>query len=72
MAEPIAKNTLPAIAIAVRRIHAIEPSAIVGVFASDHAIDDEEAFISAWDAAEVAAEAGYLTLLGIKRSESVV
>lgn len=69
MAEPIAKNTLPAIAIAVRRIHAIEPSAIVGVFASDHAIDDEEAFISAWDAAEVAAEAGYLTLLGIKPTE---
>ena len=69
MAEPIAKNTLPAIAIAVKRIHALNPSAIIGVFASDHSIDDEAAFIAAWDAAEVAAEAGYLTLLGIKPTE---
>jgi mannose-1-phosphate guanylyltransferase / mannose-6-phosphate isomerase len=66
MAEPIAKNTLAAIAIAVRRIHDIDPTAIIGVFASDHAIDDEKAFMAAWDAAEVAAEAGYLALLGIK------
>ena len=70
MAEPIAKNTLAAIAIAVRRIHDIDPSAIIGVFASDHAIDDEKAFIAAWDAAEIAAEAGYLALLGIKPTEA--
>lgn len=63
--EPVAKNTLPAIAIAVRRIHAKDPSAIIGVFASDHAIDNEPAFIAAWESAEVAAQAGYLTLLGI-------
>ena len=70
MAEPIAKNTLAAIAIAVRRIHDMDPTAIIGVFASDHAIDDESAFIAAWDAAEVAAEAGYLALLGIKPTEA--
>ena len=70
MAEPIAKNTLAAIAIAVRRIHAIDPSAVIGVFASDHAIDNEKAFIAAWDAAEIAAEAGYLALLGIKPTEA--
>lgn len=70
MAEPIAKNTLAAIAIAVRRIHDEDPSAIIGVFASDHAIDDEKAFIAAWNAAEIAAENGYLTLLGIKPTEA--
>ncbi len=70
MAEPIAKNTLAAIAIAVRRIHDIDPSAVIGVFASDHAIDDEKAFIAAWDAAEIAAEEGYLALLGIKPTEA--
>jgi mannose-1-phosphate guanylyltransferase / mannose-6-phosphate isomerase len=70
IAEPIAKNTLPAIAIAVKHIYTIDPNAIVGVFASDHAIDNEAAFIAAWDAAELAAEAGYLTLLGIKPTES--
>lgn len=70
MAEPVAKNTLAAIAIAVRRINDIDPTAMIGVFASDHAIDNEKAFIAAWDAAEIAAEAGYLALLGIKPTEA--
>jgi mannose-1-phosphate guanylyltransferase / mannose-6-phosphate isomerase len=69
IAEPVAKNTLAAIAIAVRRIHKIDPTSIIGVFASDHAIEDEKAFIEAWGAAEVSAEAGFLTLLGIKPTE---
>jgi mannose-1-phosphate guanylyltransferase/mannose-6-phosphate isomerase len=69
IAEPVAKNTLPAIAIAVKHIYEIDPAAIVGVFASDHAIDNEAAFIAAWDAAEIAAQQGYLTLLGIKPIE---
>ena len=64
--EPVAKNTLPAIAIAVKRIHAREPRAMVGVFASDHAIDDEVAFFAAWDASMRVADDGYLVLLGIK------
>lgn len=66
ISEPIAKNTLPAIAIAVKHIHAKDPKALVGVFASDHAIDNENAFFSAWESAELAAKDGYLTLLGIK------
>jgi len=64
--EPVEKNTLPAIAIAVKRIHAIDPQAMIGVFASDHAIDDQEAFFGAWDSAQFTAEDGYLALLGIK------
>ncbi|HYN55495.1 MAG TPA: mannose-1-phosphate guanylyltransferase/mannose-6-phosphate isomerase [Methylotenera sp.] len=63
--EPCAKNTLPAIAYAVSKIHAQDPNATIGVFASDHAIDNNAAFLSAWRSAEIAAENGYLTLLGI-------
>lgn len=63
--EPVAKNTLPAIAIAVKHIHQKDPNALIGVFASDHAIDNEQAFFDAWNSAEKAAENGYLALLGI-------
>ncbi len=69
LAEPCARNTLPAIAWAVSRIHRMEASALVGVFPSDHAVDDEQAFLAAWRSAELAAEQGYLALLGIKPTE---
>lgn len=66
LAEPCARNTLPAIAWAVSQIQAKDKNAIIGVFASDHAIDNEAAFIEAWQTAETIAEKGYLVLLGIK------
>jgi mannose-1-phosphate guanylyltransferase / mannose-6-phosphate isomerase len=69
LAEPCARNTLPAIAWAVDQIHQKDPNAIIGVFASDHAIDNEPAFLEAWKTAESAAENGYLVLLGIKPHE---
>ncbi len=69
MAEPCAKNTLPAIAWASYQIYQQNPDAIIGVFASDHAIDNEPAFLNAWQVAEQAAEQGYLTLLGIEPDE---
>jgi len=66
LAEPCARNTLPAIAWAVHQIHQKDPHAIIGVFASDHAIDNQVAFIEAWQTAETIAEKDYLVLLGIK------
>lgn len=69
LAEPCARNTLPAIAWAVNEIKLKDPDAIVGVFASDHAIDNQPAFIEAWKIAEKAAENDYLVLLGIKPHE---
>ena len=69
LAEPCARNTLPAIAWAVQQIQQKDTNAMIGVFASDHAIDNQAAFVSAWQAAESAAEAGYLVLLGIKPNE---
>ena len=47
LAEPCARNTLPAIAWAVGQIDQKDPNAIIGVFASDHAIENEVAFIDA-------------------------
>jgi mannose-1-phosphate guanylyltransferase/mannose-6-phosphate isomerase len=69
--EPTSKNTLPAAALAVNKIYQKDPKAIIGVFASDHAIKDEQAFLEAWSSAESAAEQGYLTLIGIKPSDAV-
>jgi mannose-1-phosphate guanylyltransferase/mannose-6-phosphate isomerase len=69
MAEPCARNTLPAIAWAVSHIHKTHPDAMIGVFPSDHAVDNEAAFQAAWQSAEAAAELGYLTLLGITPNE---
>jgi mannose-1-phosphate guanylyltransferase/mannose-6-phosphate isomerase len=69
MAEPVARNTLPAIAWAVNEIHKRDPQAIIGVFPSDHAIGDEAAFLAAWEAAEAAAAEDYLALIGITPTE---
>lgn len=69
LAEPVAKNTLPAIAWATWEIYRRDPSAIVGVFPSDHAISDDQAFLAAWAAAERAAADGYLALIGLTPTE---
>lgn len=69
LAEPCARNTLPAIAWAVSKINRQNQSAMIGVFASDHAIDNEPAFLEAWKTAEMAAQDDYLVLLGIKPHE---
>ena len=69
LAEPCARNTLPAVAWATYQIFQQDPGAIVGVFASDHAIDNEAAFLQAWATAELAAQDDYLVLLGIKPHE---
>ena len=69
LAEPCARNTLPAIAWAVSQIQKKDSNAIIGVFASDHAIDNQAAFLQAWQTAELAAQDDYLVLLGIKPHE---
>lgn len=66
LSEPIARNTLPAIAWATYEISKSNPEAIVSVFPSDHAIGNVDAFGQAWECAEICAEEGFLTLIGIK------
>jgi mannose-1-phosphate guanylyltransferase / mannose-6-phosphate isomerase len=72
LAEPCARNTLPAIAWAVHKINQQDSNAIIGVFASDHAIDNQQAFLDAWATAETAAQEDYLVLLGIKPHEPAI
>lgn len=69
LAEPCARNTLPAIAWTVLEIYKRDPEAMISVFPSDHAIGDEPAFMAAWQAAEKVAADDYLALIGIKPTE---
>ncbi len=69
IAEPMGRNTLPAIAWAVAKIAQQTPDALIGVFSSDHAVSNDAAFLAAWDAAEKSAEAGFITLFGMQPTE---
>ena len=70
LAEPMGRNTLPAIAWAVAQIATQSPQALIGVFSSDHAVSKPGAFIEAWTAAEHAAQDGYLALFGMQPTEA--
>jgi mannose-1-phosphate guanylyltransferase / mannose-6-phosphate isomerase len=69
LAEPIGRNTLPAIAWATARIAKDHPAAIIGVFSSDHAVADAPTFHAAWLAAEQAARQNYIALFGMQPTE---
>jgi mannose-1-phosphate guanylyltransferase / mannose-6-phosphate isomerase len=69
LAEPVGRNTLPAIVWAAARISRETPDALIGVFSSDHAVADAGAFLNAWQVAESAAEAGYIALFGMHPTE---
>jgi mannose-1-phosphate guanylyltransferase/mannose-6-phosphate isomerase len=65
LAEPEARNTLPAIAWAVAKIARMDPEAIVSVFSSDQAVRDEEAFRIAWRQAVQSVNQFNVVLFGI-------
>ncbi len=69
LAEPVGRNTLPAIAWATARIARENPAAIIGVFSSDHGVADRDAFHDAWRAAEQAATKGQIALFGMEPTE---
>src|SRR5262249_51311337 len=54
---------------AVARIAREQSDALIGVFSSDHAVADGAAFLGAWQAAETAADAGYIVLFGMQPTE---
>lgn len=66
LAEPIGRNTLPAIAWAVAKIAKHDREAIIAVFSSDHAVGNIEMLHAAWGCAERAASAGYIVLFGMQ------
>ena len=65
LAEPSARNSMPAIALAAAHVERELPDAVIGSFAADHLIEDEAAFARAVTAAREAAELGLLVTLGI-------
>jgi mannose-1-phosphate guanylyltransferase / mannose-6-phosphate isomerase len=64
--EPVARNTAPAIAVAALVVASEDPSGILVVMPSDHAIKDEPGFVAAVRRAAEVAATGKLTLFGIK------
>lgn len=69
LAEPVGRNTLPAIAWATARIAKENPAAVIGVFSSDHGVADAAAFHRAWRAAEQAAMKNQIALFGMEPTE---
>ncbi|MEM9029465.1 MAG: mannose-1-phosphate guanylyltransferase/mannose-6-phosphate isomerase [Pseudomonadota bacterium] len=67
--EPVARNTAPAIAVAVQHIVDKDPDAVVAVMPSDHLIKNTPAFVAAVERAAEVARAGRLVLFGIKPDE---
>lgn len=64
--EPTARNTAPAIAVAALAASAENHDAIIVVMPSDHAVNDEAAFIKAVHHAAAIAANGKLVLFGIQ------
>jgi mannose-1-phosphate guanylyltransferase len=65
LAEPVARNTAPAIGWAAAHIARADPDALVAVLPADHCIANEEEFRSVLARALRAAEGGWLTTVGI-------
>lgn len=65
LSEPLARNTLPAILLALDPIVTADPSAVVGVFPADHRIDDQAAWAAAMTQAASLARQGWFVTFGI-------
>lgn len=64
--EPNPSGTCPALALVSALIQRRDPRAIMGSFAADHNVDDEEAFCQAVRTAAAAAQDGDLVTIGIQ------
>ena len=66
IAEPVQRNTAPAIALAARLILQQDPSAVMGVFPSDHLIAKPKPFLQVLSRAVRAAQDDALVVLGLE------
>ena len=66
LAEPIQRNTAPAIGLAAHLLHTTDPDAVMGVFPSDHVIGNPAVYRATLKAALKAAAAGNLMVVGIQ------
>jgi mannose-1-phosphate guanylyltransferase len=66
LAEPVQRNTAPAIGLAAHILRSIDPAAVMGVFHSDHFIEREKPFLKTVQAAYQTAAKGQIALIGIE------
>src|SRR5947209_13249322 len=65
LAEPVQRNTAPAIGLAAHILHSLDPEAVMGVFPSDHVIGDNTQYRGVLKSAFRGAAAGSLMVVGI-------
>jgi mannose-1-phosphate guanylyltransferase len=66
LAEPLQRNTAPAIGLAAHILRALDPDAVMGVFPSDHVVGKPARYRAVLRAALKAAAAGNLVVVGIQ------
>jgi mannose-1-phosphate guanylyltransferase len=71
LAEPIGRNTAPAIGLAAFLLLREHPDAVIGLFPSDHVIADEKSYRATIErAVEIAAAGENIVVLGIRPSRA--
>jgi mannose-1-phosphate guanylyltransferase len=66
LAEPVQRNTAPAIGLAAHVLRSLDPDAVMGVFPSDHVVGKPGRYRAVLRAALKAAAAGNLMVVGIQ------
>jgi len=67
--EPSPKDSATAIAFAVATILDINPNAVIGSFAADHVVGNDDLFLEAIFSAREEAENGYVVAIGVRPTE---
>ena len=65
IAEPSPRDSMAAIGLAAAQLERDDPEALIGSFAADHLITDQEAFAASVREATAVASQGYLVTIGI-------
>jgi mannose-1-phosphate guanylyltransferase len=67
IAEPVGRNTAPAIGLAAFLLHRLDPQAVIGLFPSDHVIGDEKKYREVIQrGTEIASAGDNIVVLGIR------
>lgn len=71
LAEPVGRNTAPAIGLAAFLLLRAHPDAVIGMFPSDHVIADEKSYRATIErGVEIAVAGGNIVVLGIRPSRA--
>jgi mannose-1-phosphate guanylyltransferase len=71
LAEPVGRNTAPAIGLAAFLLLRKDPDAVIGLFPSDHVIADEKRYHETLEhGIEIAAAGAHIVVLGIRPSRA--